>query len=338
MPTTINEITQEVPLCLPGGTLNPAARGWSRHPLHRCNLEGRFLRKKRWDYWCIMGDRFLISATIADVDYAALGSVYLLEYETQRFAELNMTRFFGARPEMPQKVGGDIRFDHPRLRLRLETQGEVVRISAESPRFGGLPLNAEITIRRPAGHETLNVVVPWNERTFQFTSKQQCLPAEGTVRWGGDTLTFAPGTAYACLDYGRGIWPYRTTWNWAAFSGRSASGVVGANMGAKWTDGTGMNENGVVLDGRLHKIFEDIQFEYDPRAFIKPWRMRTVESDAVDLTFTPFYDKITRTNLLVLRSEVHQLFGHYTGTLRFGPQSVAIENIPGWAEEQRARW
>ena len=38
---------------------------------------------------------------------------------------------------------------------------------------------------------------------------------------------------------------------------------VGLNMGAKWTDGTGMNENGILLNGCLHKIHEDIVFEYD---------------------------------------------------------------------------
>lgn len=34
-----------------------------------------------------------------------------------------------------------------------------------------------------------------------------------------------------------------------------AVGLV--NLGGKWTDGTGMNENGFVIDGQLTKIHEE---------------------------------------------------------------------------------
>jgi hypothetical protein len=149
---------------------------------------------------------------------------------------------------------------------------------------------------------------------------------------------FEPGSAFACLDFGRGIWPYRTVWNWAAFSGRSGADVVGLNMGDKWTDGTGMNENGILLNGRHFKVFDDIIFEYDDRDFMSPWRMRSESSEAVRLEFTPFYDKISSANLLVIRSKCHQLFGHYSGTLQADGRTIPINGILGWAEEQRARW
>ena len=46
------ELTEPVDLCTPdGAALNPAARGWSRRPLHRANLDGRWGLNKRWDYW-----------------------------------------------------------------------------------------------------------------------------------------------------------------------------------------------------------------------------------------------------------------------------------------------
>ncbi|MBE2198896.1 MAG: hypothetical protein IAE79_09825 [Anaerolinea sp.] len=45
--TPERELTALVDLCLPNGRLNPAAVGWSRAPLHRCNLHGRWPGKKR---------------------------------------------------------------------------------------------------------------------------------------------------------------------------------------------------------------------------------------------------------------------------------------------------
>jgi hypothetical protein len=53
MTTLEPELTKPVDLCTADGSLNPAARGWSRRPLHRANLDGRFGLNKRWDYWAI---------------------------------------------------------------------------------------------------------------------------------------------------------------------------------------------------------------------------------------------------------------------------------------------
>jgi len=46
MTTHEPELTAPVDLC-DGARLNPAARGWSRRPLHRANLSARWGRNKR---------------------------------------------------------------------------------------------------------------------------------------------------------------------------------------------------------------------------------------------------------------------------------------------------
>lgn len=51
MATHERELTEPVDLAAADGrSLNPAARGWSRRPLHRANLRGGWGRTKRWDY------------------------------------------------------------------------------------------------------------------------------------------------------------------------------------------------------------------------------------------------------------------------------------------------
>lgn len=332
------EITAPVLLCEADGTLNPEVVGWSRKPLHTCNVSGRPLRKKKWDYWCITGDKFLFSATIAHVDYFSLAGMYFLEYETGRFVEKGAIKLFSPRPVMADTVEQTETFRQWGTRFVFEQVGNRLHMSVRAGGLFGKPFKADIQISRPMEKESLNVVIPWDRTTFQFTSKQECLAAEGRLDWGGEEFVFAPGTAYACLDYGRGIWPYRTTWNWASFSGRSGDDEVGINMGAKWTDGTGMNENGILFNGRLHKIHEDIRFEYDDKNFMRPWSMRTVSSDMVRLEFIPFYEKANATNLLVISSRVHQVFGRYSGTLKIDGRTVTVDSLVGWAEEHRARW
>ena len=34
-------------------------------------------------------------------------------------------------------------------------------------------------------------------------------------------------------------------------------------VGARWTDGTGSTENALVVDSRVHKVSEELAWEYD---------------------------------------------------------------------------
>ncbi len=338
------ELTGPVLLCDGRGRLNPGAIGWSRRPLHTCNLRRRWPRKKRWNYWCVTGERFLFSITMADIDYAGAVFAYFLEFETQRYATLGVTLPLGRGVNLPPTVDAAVAFESPMLRVAFTPQpaadGAIVtRIQADSPSFGGERLAADLLVRRPADHETLNVVIPWSDTLFQFTSKQNTLPATGEVALGSDTYHCGEGAAFGCLDYGRGIWPYRTNWNWGAASGTQGGRTIGLNLGGQWTDGTGMNENGVCVDGRLSKISEDLDFGYDRSDYMKPWSVRTRASDRVDLRLEPFFERRDRTNLLVARTDVHQLFGRYSGRVTTDEgERIELDGLVGWVEQQQARW
>jgi hypothetical protein len=334
-----NELFLPVDLCDSHGNLNPAAVGWSRTPLHRCNLAGHPLRKKYWNYWCITSRNHLFSITLSNVSYMGLAFAYFLDFESKEYIEQTVMTPFGRGLSMPTGVYQPVSFAHPQMKVDIQDTGTAVDIQAESPIFQSSPMTANFHILRPAGHETLNVVIPWSKDRFQYTSKQECLPAEGSVNIGGRSVDFPGGESFACLDFGRGIWKYASSWNWGAFSGKSGTHTVGVNLGDKWTTGTGYTENGIVLDGKLIKIGEEVQFEYDSNDFMKPWRMRTRKSDLLNLLFTPFYERVAKTDFLILKSEVHQMIGHYDGEVRDEQGTIfRIERVPGWAEEHHARW
>ena len=66
------EILVPTSLCDKKGNLNPEAIGYARKPIIDCNLSGHFMRKKKWNYWCVYGEDILFSATISHLDYAAV--------------------------------------------------------------------------------------------------------------------------------------------------------------------------------------------------------------------------------------------------------------------------
>lgn len=326
-------------LCTPEGRLNRQAVGWSRHPLHRCNLSGHWGRRKKWNYWCITSPNHLFSVTLSTLDYAGLAFLYFLDFNTKEFHERSVLVPLARGCAMPESVGGDIDFEHPGARLAFRHRPGGIRLTASCPKFRGQPLHADFDITYPDKHETLSVVVPWDDRRFQYTSKHNTLPASGTLEVFGRRVAFNAADAFACLDFGRGIWPYSSFWNWAAASGRTDGRTIGLNLGAGWTDGTGSTENGLCIDGRLSKISEDLEFAYHPGDFMKPWTIRTTRSDQVDLRFVPFFERVAKSNLLLIRSEVHQCIGRFEGTVKTtAGEPIPVRDLIGWAEEHHARW
>jgi hypothetical protein len=332
------EITEPIDLCGADGKLNRDAVAWSRHPLHRCNLPDSLARKKKWNYWAVTSDDMLFSATIADIERLQVGGAYFFDRRSKLHIETGLVQPAGTIV-MPEGIGGDIALETERMSVALTDEGAGTRIRVRCDDFGGRKLVADIAVARPAGHETLNVVIPWTDVQFQFTSKQNTLPASGFVQLGGDRYDFAQ-PAFACLDYGRGVWPEHTLWNWGSASSVQGGRLVGLNLGGKWTDGTGMTENGICVDGRLTKIGEDLVFEYDRASQLKPWRVRTTATDRIDLTFAPEFERVQRSGRRESYfTDAHQVFGTYAGRVTpDGGGTIELRDMFGWIEDHEARW
>jgi hypothetical protein len=332
------ERTTPVLLCGPDGRLNRDAICWSRHPLHTCNLPGSLARKKKWNYWAVTSEHLLFSATIADLDRLQLAGAYLYHRATKRHIETAAV-VGPSTISIPETPAGDMVIEHPSLRVALTDEGAGTRIRVNAKEFGGVPLDVDILVERPAGHETLNVVIPWTDVQFQFTSKQNTLPASGYVRLGDEHMQLA-SPAFGCLDYGRGVWPEHTLWNWGSASGWQGSHLVGLNLGGQWTDGTGMTENGICVGGRLTKISEDLVFDYDRDAMMKPWRVRTPGTDRIDLRFDPEFERVSRSGKRDgYFTDARQVFGVYSGRIvPDGGPPIELRDMFGWIEDHEARW
>ena len=332
------ELTEAVDLCLANGRLNTQAVGWSRQPLHRCNLSGRWLRKKQWNYWAMITETHLFSVTVSNLDYSGVIFVYVADFEDKTVNEVTKIVPLGRGCALPEIVNGDVHFAAGGWSIDMVHSSAGVTIDVNITDFDGVPLRAHFDVELPVDHETLNVVIPWDEKTFQFTSKQNSLPAVGEVQFGKAEIAFKGEQSFACLDLGRGIWPRDCVWNWGSASGKQNGRIIGLNLGGQWTDSTGMTENGICVNGRLTKISEDLQWQYDKSDFMKLWRI-VAPSGQIDLTFTPFLERIAASNLWLIQSEVHQMFGHFNGRIQTEEgETIDVQNLVGWAEDHVAKW
>jgi hypothetical protein len=322
--------------------LNAVALGWSRRPLHRANLTGEFGRNKRWDYWAVLAGDLVLSTVCADIDHFGLGEIWWADMATTRTGGAN-TLVSADAVALPERCGtAPITLANDGFDLAFTEEGRGTRLVLSWCEPDGRPGTLDVVIALPPGHESLNVVIPWDDTTFNFTSKHQARPATGRLCVGDDEWTIGAdaGDAWGVLDVGRGRWPSEIRWNWGGGAGRSGEHQIGLQFGARWTEGSGFTENGIVVDGTLSKIGRELTWDYDWDDPMRPWHISDPEGQ-IDVTLTPRYDKHSQVGDVDddFGSETHQVFGTYQGTVRTDDGTVhAFDALQGFAEEARQRW
>ncbi len=105
-----------------------------------------------------------------------------------------------------------------------------------------------------------------------------------------------------------------------------------------WTAGTGATENGVLVDGVLTKMGDELSWHYDWDAPMTPWRV-TDPGGRLPLELTPRHDKHSATSLGLLATETHQVFGTWSGSFTTDDgRTLTFDRVQGFAEESRSRW
>jgi len=336
------ELTEPVDLCLPDGSaLDPAARGWSRRPLHRANLDGAWGRNKRWDYWAVLTGDLVVSCVYSDIDHLGLADVYWADFTTGESGGHAIVVEPGVI-HLPDRPGTEpLHVDRDGLDLELGDDDQGTHLRAAWTEDDGRPGRFDIVVDQPPGHESLNVVIPWSDEVFNFTSKHQARPARGELVVGDHRWAIGEpesGDAWGVLDVGRGRWPQRIAWNWGGGAGRSGDHVIGLQVGGKWTEGTGFTENGLIVDGRLTKLGRELTWDYDWDDPMQPWQVDD-PGGQLHARLTPRFDKHTDVGDENLGSETHQVFGTWSGDLTTDDGlHLVFDGLPGFAEEARQRW
>ena len=331
------ELAREVSLTGADGRLNPAAVGWARRPILDTSgiVKGphrTWGRAKRWEYWNVISPTHILALTVSSIDYAAVHEVWIFE----RASGSTWTRAVTVLPARDVDLPANLNAGPARARAK------DLEIDLDPLPDGGTRLRAtipeasfDVAVTRPADYDCVAVVVPWSKTRFQYTVKDVALSAAGVVTTAGVEHE-VPAGSWAVLDHGRGRWPYDVTWNWGAGSGQSRGRRVGLQVGGKWTSGTGSTENGLVVDGHLYKIHDELTWEYDLADWRRPWH---VTGGGLDATLVPFFDKRSTNNLVVVSSRTDQCFGHWSGTYTTPHGgNIAFDGLIGWAEDVHNRW
>jgi hypothetical protein len=342
-----HEITGPGPLLDASGRL--ARRGYSKRPVLTYNPENirvtgvrplDRLRLKEWDYYGTTTKEFFFAASVANVGYIGLAFAYLIDFEAKTQIERTVVTPLGLFCRLPRtSESGDVDFRLGGIRFHFRREAERRVLSVRWPRFAkGKDLAADLIAHQPRDLDSMVIATPMDGGCFYYNHKVNCLATEGEVRLGDRLRVVHTDRAATTLDWGRGVWPYRTFWNWGSASGYLPDGrPIGLNLGAGFGDLSAATENAVYVGGRMTKL-AGVTFDYDAKRFMAPWRFAS-DDGRLALTLTPFFERTTKMNLGLLSTEVHQMFGTYAGTATTDAgETIAVRDLVGWAEEHVGRW
>ncbi len=340
------ELTAQGALLTPDGEISQA--GWARQPLLDCNLEKaafytlhplQKIRLKRWDYYGLTTQDRYYSFTLADLGYAGQVFAYVVDFANKMCEEATLTVPFSSGIHLPRNSSEGIsRYDNGKVKLIFEANPGSRKVSISWPDFCGQGLSADLLYSLPQEHESMVIVIPIGKRRFYYNRKVNCMPTSGWVRYGSETIEIKPNVHLGNLDWGRGVWEYRSFWVWASASGFLPGGdTLGLNLGFGFGDTSAATENAVILNGCIHKLGQ-VDFTYDDQDFMKPWKM-VAKDGRLDLIFHPFLERVAKTDLMIITSEVHQMFGKYEGKLvDDSGNTKPVNGLVGFAEEHHAKW
>lgn len=296
------------------------------------------MRIKEWDYYGITTDKYFVSATVSNLGYAGLIFVYFIDFTSREYIEDTLITPFGKGFSLGRTSDDNSFFMKNDITFKFIKNGTEREIFVSWPKFAkGKGFKAHWIIQQTP-RDSIVMMTPIGHRRFYYNHKINCMPAEGAFLLGNDEYGFNARNALATLDWGRGVWEYRSFWNWASASWFLPNGkTFGLNLGKGFGDLSKATENCFFIDGVIHKL-DYVEFHYDNSNFLKPWHFESVDG-RLNLEFKPFFERVAKSNLLLISSEVHQLFGKYSGyVIDDSGKKLKIDNITGWAEEHHARW
>ena len=337
----------EGPLLNAAGALCEAGRATSLVKRYdRSQVKGRLFRLKEWDYYLIHNERFGVALTLADNAYMGLVSASFLDFEnaTERTVSPMFWFPFGKTGLPASSKEGDVckRLKGAEISYRFENGKR--RLRAHMDHFGPdkTPFDCDILLSEEP-MDSMVIATPFVEKptAFYYNQKIIGMRAEGSVSCLGRSERFEPADSFGLLDWGRGVWTYENTWYWGAGMGLMDGRLVGFNIGYGFGDTSAASENMIFVDGKAHP-FERVSFNI-PQIngrddFLSPWTF-TSSDGRFEMQFKPILDRASCTDVKLILSDQHQVFGYFSGQMELDDGStITLKDFLGFAEKVHNKW
>ena len=341
-----HEITRAIPLLDGEGNLTEPGFARKLLPIYdRTKVRGGPARLKEWDYYYVGNERFGVALTVSDNRYMGLDSISFLSFEGEpwEITKSPLRAFPMGKTGLPSTSAEGVTSTVGKGYAILFQVGGGKRIlTAHMDDFkDGKPIDIHVILSHEP-EESMVICTPFNKKAhFFFNQKINCMRAAGSVTIGDETHIFEPGESFGVLDWGRGVRTYRNTWYWGSASGLVDGMDFGFNIGYGFGNTSAASENMLFYRGKAHKLDRvtfHIPMKDGKEDYMKPWTF-TSNDGRFEMDFIPIMDRASNTDVGLIGSNQHQVFGKFTGVAVLDDGTrLAVKELMGFAEKVVNKW
>ena len=345
------EYTAETPLLADDGIL--LAKGWARHNYftYDRNLSKPTLRKKEWDFYQIANDRYLVQISFANISIGGYAGAKLVDWRNGEIICDSMAFYIGGKDNekyiLPPKGDVPNRFktNIGKAEIDFDTK-ETYRTLYFKFNYKGNPVECSFKMDIMPNLENITAVLPFKDMPSRYfmTTKQNCMPCEGTYKFGDDVYEFSKEDTFCILDWGRVNTPYSMVWYWCngttyLTDENGEKHIFGIE--ATWAigDESHATETCIFYDGKVHKVGAvDLEVFPKPDKYMQPWKFVS-EDNRFNLVMNPVFDHHTDINAAVMRMHCHQVCGICSGNVILDDGTkLEIKDMNLFCEYVENRW
>ena len=312
----------------------------------RKDIKAKKFKIKEWDYYLIYNNDYAIALTIDDNSYMGMISASLINFKEAKEKTTSIIYpFTNGKTNMPStsKIG-DIKVSKKQAKIEFINDGKARILKLDMNKFDknkSLKLEFILT-EEPTDSMVIATPFKENKKAFYYNQKIIGMKAEGYVIYGDEKIEFSKENTLGLLDWGRGVWTYKNTWYWGAGHGYIDNKLVGFNIGYGFGDTTNASENMIFVNGVAHKL-DQVTFNIPKNNkgkddYLKPWTFTSNDS-RFEMNFIPIIDRKSKTDIGIICSDQHQVFGKFNGiiTLNNGDK-IILKDFLGFAEKVYNKW
>lgn len=294
----------------------------------------RRLAYKQFEYFGIVAPDLFAGCALANIGWVGAAFMYVFVPSTGKMDAISVRRPFGMGlnlTDRPVDGHSHLATRPARVHLRYSRAGRSLQVETRS----GIDIDATFS-EGPEHCQPMSLCTQTARNGWVYARKIAGTRVFGHVKGAGVSLDLGEIGAFAHHDYSAGFMRRETFWNWACFTAKVGSQRVGLNVSCGVNE-TGFSENCLWIDGQRLPI-GPTYFDYSRHDLTAAWTVRSA-CGVLDLRFTPCGRHTERLNAGLIASDFRQDFGYFSGVIQpAGRAAMTIRHIPGFCEDQFARW